>query len=272
MAECAACGDSNSLSYTCSRCSSTFCPEHRLPESHDCPSISFSKASKRWFENRDSKPVGCRESSSDGTPGETVWHCQKCGSQYTTNQRDCVRCGETVFVPERVTESEYENLRPSSARRRRRREKKRRREGRRAKSKRSEGKSKRGTSSDDRPQQVGLWRFQSALLPAILSLFGLASNCLISSLDSEVFVEGDDEDQNADIYRIRPSNSDDGKTYRIDMYTREQADDERLHLKKSGTRVYTENEISTRLPSRITRVSDSVWWPDERILETGSDG
>ena len=49
MAECSICGDEQRLPYTCSRCTLEFCSRHRLPEKHDCPSLSIPSADTKWF-------------------------------------------------------------------------------------------------------------------------------------------------------------------------------------------------------------------------------
>ena len=37
--ECEACGETDSIPHTCSRCGQSFCVSHRLPESHDCAGL-----------------------------------------------------------------------------------------------------------------------------------------------------------------------------------------------------------------------------------------
>ena len=39
MAECDICGEEESMPYNCRHCGGTFCGDHRLPESHDCPGL-----------------------------------------------------------------------------------------------------------------------------------------------------------------------------------------------------------------------------------------
>jgi membrane associated rhomboid family serine protease len=39
MATCDACGKNENMPYHCRHCGGTFCGEHRLPESHDCPGL-----------------------------------------------------------------------------------------------------------------------------------------------------------------------------------------------------------------------------------------
>lgn len=40
MAECDVCGRHVDMPYNCGHCGGTHCPEHRLPENHDCPGLS----------------------------------------------------------------------------------------------------------------------------------------------------------------------------------------------------------------------------------------
>ena len=40
MAKCDACGKNENMPYNCRRCSGTYCADHRLPESHDCPGLN----------------------------------------------------------------------------------------------------------------------------------------------------------------------------------------------------------------------------------------
>ncbi|MFC4549926.1 MULTISPECIES: rhomboid family intramembrane serine protease [Halorussus] len=40
MAKCDACGKHENMPYKCRRCGGTYCGEHRLPESHDCPGLN----------------------------------------------------------------------------------------------------------------------------------------------------------------------------------------------------------------------------------------
>jgi membrane associated rhomboid family serine protease len=39
MAECDVCGEEVSMPYECRHCGGTYCADHRLPESHDCPGL-----------------------------------------------------------------------------------------------------------------------------------------------------------------------------------------------------------------------------------------
>lgn len=39
MAECDVCGEEESMPYQCKHCGGTYCGDHRLPESHDCPGL-----------------------------------------------------------------------------------------------------------------------------------------------------------------------------------------------------------------------------------------
>ena len=49
MADCAVCGSSDSMPYTCRRCSLQFCSSHRLPEKHSCPGLAAEQTSQKWF-------------------------------------------------------------------------------------------------------------------------------------------------------------------------------------------------------------------------------
>ncbi len=40
MAKCDVCGREENMPYNCSQCGGTFCPDHRLPENHDCPGLA----------------------------------------------------------------------------------------------------------------------------------------------------------------------------------------------------------------------------------------
>lgn len=39
MSECTYCGESADMGYTCSYCGQGFCPQHRLPENHECSNL-----------------------------------------------------------------------------------------------------------------------------------------------------------------------------------------------------------------------------------------
>jgi hypothetical protein len=51
MAECDICGDDVNMPYECNRCGGTFCGEHRLPESHDCPALEWGDPKSAHFES-----------------------------------------------------------------------------------------------------------------------------------------------------------------------------------------------------------------------------
>jgi uncharacterized protein YkwD len=51
MAECEVCGSTLRMEYTCERCDGTYCSEHRLPETHDCPPVPTG-GSERWFSEK----------------------------------------------------------------------------------------------------------------------------------------------------------------------------------------------------------------------------
>ncbi len=52
MVKCSQCGKKLSIDYfTCKFCGETFCSEHRLPESHNCPGLSDYK-NKQWKQTK----------------------------------------------------------------------------------------------------------------------------------------------------------------------------------------------------------------------------
>lgn len=51
MAECDVCGDEENMPYQCRHCGGTFCGEHRLPESHNCPVLTQWDEQGRVFDN-----------------------------------------------------------------------------------------------------------------------------------------------------------------------------------------------------------------------------
>jgi membrane associated rhomboid family serine protease len=60
MATCDVCGEQESMPYQCRHCKGTYCREHRLPESHDCPGL------QNW-----NKPGGVFDSGFDDSANET---------------------------------------------------------------------------------------------------------------------------------------------------------------------------------------------------------
>jgi hypothetical protein len=64
----------DSMLYTCSRCSDTFCVSHRFPESHDCTGLAVDKAQREmiragggeipWFDDESGKPANQDSESS----------------------------------------------------------------------------------------------------------------------------------------------------------------------------------------------------------------
>ena len=86
MTECSICDQVKRLPYTCSRCNRQFCSSHRLPEKHDCPSLSVPSADMKWFKeelssrrrgrdtgrSRKGRPLGYRrEARSSSTKHES---------------------------------------------------------------------------------------------------------------------------------------------------------------------------------------------------------
>lgn len=54
MAECSYCGEKVSLPFKCKFCGKYFCPEHRLPENHDCEGLKEfkekrAKSPEKWI-------------------------------------------------------------------------------------------------------------------------------------------------------------------------------------------------------------------------------
>lgn len=52
MTTCSSCGDEGELFYSCNYCGDSFCPDHRLPEAHDCDGVEFLSATGKRFENK----------------------------------------------------------------------------------------------------------------------------------------------------------------------------------------------------------------------------
>lgn len=48
MDGCQACGTENALLHTCNECGAEVCPDHQLPEAHDCPETGGGEA---WFDD-----------------------------------------------------------------------------------------------------------------------------------------------------------------------------------------------------------------------------
>lgn len=53
MYECDHCDDRVDLPYQCNYCGGQYCPEHRLPEGHDCDGVEFLAGDQRWFRDKD---------------------------------------------------------------------------------------------------------------------------------------------------------------------------------------------------------------------------
>lgn len=54
---CGVCGASNELLFECRYCGGAYCPEHRLPEGHDCDGVRFSSDPGKRFESKFSGEV-----------------------------------------------------------------------------------------------------------------------------------------------------------------------------------------------------------------------
>lgn len=67
------------MSYRCNRCGENFCSNHRLPESHRCPTLAYEKLSKEWFRDK------------EGSRGEPV----RLGSSESQRQNESVRGKES---------------------------------------------------------------------------------------------------------------------------------------------------------------------------------
>lgn len=52
--ECHHCGKSPDLPYECNYCGGYYCPDHRLPEGHDCDGVEFLSHDQRWFREKES--------------------------------------------------------------------------------------------------------------------------------------------------------------------------------------------------------------------------
>jgi hypothetical protein len=52
MTTCTICGTGGELLYTCTYCDDSFCPDHRLPEAHDCDGVEFLAATGKRFQSK----------------------------------------------------------------------------------------------------------------------------------------------------------------------------------------------------------------------------
>ncbi|WP_158057595.1 rhomboid family intramembrane serine protease [Halorussus halophilus] len=66
MAKCDACGEHENMPYKCRRCGGTYCGEHRLPESHECPGLNEWNDPDGVFDSGFDESVENRGGSSGG--------------------------------------------------------------------------------------------------------------------------------------------------------------------------------------------------------------
>jgi membrane associated rhomboid family serine protease len=66
MAECDICGEEESMPYNCRHCGGTYCGDHRLPESHDCPGLDQWEQQGPVFDSGFEETVGGSQSSESG--------------------------------------------------------------------------------------------------------------------------------------------------------------------------------------------------------------
>ncbi|MFP4229948.1 MAG: rhomboid family intramembrane serine protease [Candidatus Nanohaloarchaea archaeon] len=69
MAECSECGK-ESMSFTCRYCGEKFCPEHRLPENHDCQGLNESDTGEEWFEEKNDEKDQASKTSGPQKPAK----------------------------------------------------------------------------------------------------------------------------------------------------------------------------------------------------------
>ncbi|MGB9966100.1 AN1-type zinc finger domain-containing protein [Halobacterium hubeiense] len=125
MADCdiAECEGDHLLSYTCNECEGTFCTEHRLPESHDCPALRISnfddsegrfetglqdKPGKRGMTSRDEKTGSSTSTSTSSSSTETESKQSEASSDATdaTDEIDLSRHGHGRPSPMDVDDSQ----------------------------------------------------------------------------------------------------------------------------------------------------------------------
>lgn len=68
--ECEYCGEKSFMPYRCRYCNGLFCPDHRLPENHDCPGLKGLRENPRW---RDYAKQVHRRSEASGTARSGRW-------------------------------------------------------------------------------------------------------------------------------------------------------------------------------------------------------
>jgi len=66
MAECDICGKEESMPYHCRHCGGTYCGDHRLPESHDCPGLDNWEQTGPVFDSGFEETVGGTETEDEG--------------------------------------------------------------------------------------------------------------------------------------------------------------------------------------------------------------
>ena len=66
MSECDVCGQQENMPYQCGHCGGTYCGEHRLPESHDCPGLDNWNDPKGVFDSGFDDSVDGGDSSGSG--------------------------------------------------------------------------------------------------------------------------------------------------------------------------------------------------------------
>jgi hypothetical protein len=65
MYDCYTCGEPVSMPYECNYCGEYNCPDHRLPEAHDCDGVKFFAEGERWFQDKSTGDVVSSKSEID---------------------------------------------------------------------------------------------------------------------------------------------------------------------------------------------------------------
>lgn len=87
MGCCHHCGEEEAIPFKCNRCDEVFCPEHRLPEKHECPGVG-------------AVPEISRSKQDQSEPRYTTkWRCKDCRQLYGHNPTKCDVCDNTTFRP-----------------------------------------------------------------------------------------------------------------------------------------------------------------------------
>lgn len=257
---CFVCEDDSRLLSTCERCNELVCPEHLLPENHDCISLAFQEQSwEQWSEQQkrlggSGKTIKGSERIDFRTDQESsgravIWECHECDAEYSTNQNDCVRCGSTVLEPIIVSTEEREEKLPDLARKRRRERKE----------KRAAEREEAQKADQQRAEQVStsLWEPCTSLLLSVITFQRTKS---LTSISDEVFVK-----RGGDFIRFRPANS--GSKFYVTTYDWTDPDPGIYRLEKVGTRTYTPSRMEANFSKRITKIGDCEWLVEENILE-----